>query len=317
MRDFKEHPEYIESKNIKQKKIVECLNKIDIFNEEIPIMNFRKNSRQNLELYLSLKDDNIIEYKDKNDNFLFNYILKKLSEIPEVDCMQPNQDTKEIIQITDKTNPEHYKRFAFRFDVWSSKEIAETKNICHLSIYLGSSLPNIEMEIGIDISSKNIELGTIIKPEKIELSSYEKEEIKNRKRLYKEWIEEINNASDIEIDNLINTTLDVKYNIEDKISINNGPFNGLTGRIKSIDKEILTVELNMHGEPITIEININDTFPRYIYLLKECQSQQIRDKELYSKYRESKIFEKKTSLEWLKKETIKKLRDELNNIRNS
>jgi len=309
MRDFKEHPEFVESKNIKQKKFIECLNMVEIFNEQIPYIEFRKNGIQSIELYLSLKDSDILNYRDENkEENVYDYILDKLNKIPNFNFTQPyKQDMKEVIQIIDKTSSEHYKRIGIRLNIWFANDKNTTSNICHLSIDTSSALTCLYLEIGAETIDKDIKLGELIKADKPKLSNDKKTEQRERKTHYKEWIEEIANSSDEDIANLLNYITNIKYNLGDKIYITNGPFYGITGILKIIDNETLTVELNLFDKPVIVEVNISDLIPRHIHFLRECNNQQNRDKELYGK---SKSSEKRNSTDWLREETIKKLKNE-------
>ena len=303
MRDFKEHPEHIESRNIKQKIFVECLNKIAIFNERIPCMEFRKNGHQSAELYLSLKDLNVNKEKD-----VYSYILGKLKELSGFHFNQPNkQDNKELIEIIDQTNPEHHKRIGIILYIYIACSENATNNICHLSIDISSSLTCLYLEIGTYITDKTLRLGEVIKVSKPKLSNKEKNERRERKKQYKEWIDKVANSSEEELDNLINKNQNTKYDIGEKLLITNGSFKGLIGLIKSVNAETLEVELNIFDMPVIVEVNVNDTIPRHIYFLKECLSQQKLNKDLYG---ESKVGKEKNSTEWLREETIKKLKDE-------
>lgn len=153
-RDFKENPECIFSIKQTMRKFVDCLNSTEIFNEKIPyliIQQSEKRMSSELEVKLTFKENIIAncteKQADKVNNQIFEYVSKKLDELPNFSF----EYGETIIKIIDKTNIDHYRSYLVAFNVWIfddvlMKENTEIDNVCKLKIRIhNKDIPNFEI----------------------------------------------------------------------------------------------------------------------------------------------------------------------------
>ena len=125
-RNYKEFPEPNFSARTKMKKFVDCLNKAEIFNEKIPYLIIKRGEKyysSKLEVNLTFKEDIKDKFTDNNCNKINeqfeNYIIEKLDNIPNFEFKKAN--SKVFLDIIDKTNAEHYKKYliAYKFEIFN------------------------------------------------------------------------------------------------------------------------------------------------------------------------------------------------------
>ena len=152
-RDYKQNPECIFSIKQSMRKFVDCLNNTEIFNEKIPYLIIHQSDKRmsnEVELKLTFKENIIAncteKQADKANNQIFQYISKKLDELPNFSF----EYGETIMKIIDKTNIDHYRIYLVAFNVWifddDSDENMEIDNVCKLRIRIyNKDIPNFEM----------------------------------------------------------------------------------------------------------------------------------------------------------------------------
>ena len=139
-RDYTVHPETNFSARARMKKFVDCLNKAGIFNEKIPYLVIHQGEKyysSKLELKLTFKENIKDIFIDKNCDELNEqfekYIIDKLNDIP--NFVFKKSTNKVFLEIIDKTNSEHYKKYvvAYNFEIFNEFH-KENSNNCTLII---------------------------------------------------------------------------------------------------------------------------------------------------------------------------------------